>query len=91
MARRLWTEPMIAQLCGFLADGLTFSQIAARLNCSRSRVSGAVFRHILNRDTHAPIASRPTSWETRLTEPYAVRKARRLNAKTPTNGGAEGL
>lgn len=87
MPNPVWTDAMVKDLCASIANGDTYTQIAKRLGFTRSKVAGAVYRHILGGD-RGPRVNTNAYWAARLFEPYAVRKARRLNAKTPTTVSA---
>lgn len=89
-----WTPERIELLKRLHANGVRYKRAAAKLECSKSAVAGAVRRYVYGildprtvssgneRKRRAKVPVRvprsPIRWtEQNLTEPYAVRKARR--------------
>lgn len=79
-----WTPEMIDQARAMRAEGLSFRQIAQKFpGMTRNSVAGVFWRSGVNgvaqRAQRAHIGGRrkEVSWDVRLTEPYAVFKARK--------------
>lgn len=90
-----WTPPRIAQLAALRGEGLTYREVAERLEISRSAVASGLRNHVYkipdDRRNHEGqrarrernLSRRPdTVWSERyLTEPWTARCARRTVEK----------
>lgn len=90
MAQRTdyWHEDLAKAVVMDWRDNMTTSQIAKKHGLTRNQVAGKIYRMRATRDDTSeivvirkkmgrPIGRKPVSWDERLTETWAQRKARR--------------